>query len=88
MFPDFRTLLVKVPLCINAEVTIGEHCIINIASTIKHDCVIEDFVHISPKATLAENIIVKKCAHIGIGAKHYSRRNHRKHAVIGAEQLF
>ena len=47
-------------VCINAEVTIGKHCIINTACTIEHDCVIEDFVHISPKASLAGNITVKK----------------------------
>lgn len=71
-------------VCINAEVTIGDHCIINTASTIEHDCVIEDFVHISPKATLAGNITVKKGAHIGIGANIIQGITIGKNAVIGA----
>ena len=41
-------------VCVNAEVKIGNHCIINTASVIEHDCVIEDFVHISSTVTLAE----------------------------------
>ena len=55
-------------VCINAEVKIGNHCIINTACTIEHDCVIADFVHISPKAALAGNITVHRGAHIGLGA--------------------
>lgn len=46
-------------VCVNAEVKIGNHCIINTASVIEHDCVIEDFVHIFPTVTLAGNITIK-----------------------------
>ena len=47
---------------------IGRYCIINTASVIKHECIIEDFVHISPNVSLAGNIVVKKGAHVGLGA--------------------
>ena len=71
-------------VCVNAEVKIGNHCIINTASTIEHDCVIEDFVHICPKASLAGNITVKKGAHIGIGANIIQGVTIGKNALVGA----
>lgn len=70
--------------CINAEVTIGKHCIINTACTIEHDCVIEDFVHISPKASLAGNITVKKGAHVGLGANIIQGVTIGENALVGA----
>ncbi|MBN9313908.1 MAG: hypothetical protein BGO40_06830 [Chryseobacterium sp. 39-10] len=70
--------------CVNADVKIGNHCIINTASTIEHDCIIEDFVHISPKASLAGNIRVKKGAHVGIGANIIQGVTIGEHALIGA----
>lgn len=69
---------------VNAEVSIGNHCIINTGSTIEHECVIEDFVHISPKASLAGNITVKKGAHIGIGACIIQGITVGENAVVGA----
>lgn len=70
--------------CLNAEVKIGSHCIINTASVIEHDCVIEDFVHISPKVALAGGILVKEGAHIGIGADILPGITIGKNAVVGA----
>ena len=64
-------------VCVNAEVKIGNHCIINTASVIEHDCVIEDFVHISPTVTLAGNITIKKKSSDRNWSKNYPRGNHR-----------
>lgn len=71
-------------VCINAEVEIGNHCIINTASVIEHECIIEDFVHISPNASLAGNITVKKNVHIGIGANIIQGITIGENALIGA----
>lgn len=71
-------------VCINAEVTIGKHCIINTASVIEHECIIEDFVHISPNASLAGNIVVKRGAHVGLGANVIQGVTIGENAVIGA----
>lgn len=71
-------------VCINAEVKIGKQCIINTGSIIEHECVIEDFVHISPKASLAGNIIVKKGAHVGLGANVIQGITIGENAIIGA----
>ncbi len=71
-------------VCINAEVKIGNHCIINTAAVIEHECRIEDFVHISPNASLAGNIIIKKGAHVGLGANILQGITVGENAVIGA----
>ncbi len=71
-------------VCINAEVKIGKHCIINTGAIIEHECIIEDFVHISPNATLAGNIKVKKGVHIGLGAQIVQGVVIGENAIIGA----
>jgi acetyltransferase EpsM len=53
---------------VQAGTVIGRHCIINTSASIDHDCVIEDFVHISPNATLSGNVRVGEGTHIGAGA--------------------
>lgn len=53
---------------VNANTTIGKHCIINSSSVVEHDNIIEDFVHISPKAALGGSVHVGEGSHIGIGA--------------------
>ena len=55
-------------VCINASTKIGEHCIINTAATVDHDCEIQDFVHISPNVAIAGNVQIGVGSHIGIGA--------------------
>ena len=45
---------------INSCTKIGRGCIINTASTIDHDNIIEDYVHISPGVHLAGNVRVGK----------------------------
>ena len=35
---------------------IGRHCIINTGASVDHECVIEDYVHISPHSTLCGNV--------------------------------
>lgn len=70
--------------CINAEVKVGKHCIINTSSVIDHDCLIEDFVHISPSVTLAGNVTVKKGAQIGIGARVIPGITIGENAIVGA----
>jgi len=48
--------------------TVGKHCIVNTAASVDHDCVIEDFVHISPHATLCGGVSVGEGSQVGAGA--------------------
>ena len=43
---------------IQSDVVVGKHCIINTGATVDHECHIEDYVHISPNATLCGNVNV------------------------------
>lgn len=69
---DFVTInngtVIMAGAIINADTIIGKHCIINTGSIIEHDCNIANFVHISPNAALAGNVIVGEGSHIGLGA--------------------
>lgn len=69
---------------INAETTIGKHCIINTSASVDHECRIGDFVHISPKAALAGGVEVGEGSHIGIGAVIIQGIRIGKWCVIGA----
>jgi len=53
---------------VNPSSNIGKHCILNTSCSIDHDCQIEDFVHVSPNATLTGDVQVGEGAHIGAGA--------------------
>lgn len=69
---------------VNVAAKIGNHCIVNTASVIEHDCVLEDYVHISPNASLAGNVFVGEGSQVGIGATIIQGIKIGKWAVIGA----
>jgi sugar O-acyltransferase (sialic acid O-acetyltransferase NeuD family) len=53
---------------INCDTRIGRHCIINTSSSVDHDCVLEDYVHISPNATLCGDVYVGEGSQVGAGS--------------------
>lgn len=53
---------------IQSDTVIGTHCIINSGASVDHECLIADFVHISPHATLCGNVKVGEGSWIGAGA--------------------
>jgi len=46
---------------------IGDHCIINTAATVDHDCIVEDFVHLAPGTHLTANVEIKSGVFLGAG---------------------
>ena len=70
--------------CINASTKIGKHCIINTASVIEHDNLINNYVHISPNATLCGTIKVGECTHVGAGVTIKNNINITDNCIIGA----
>lgn len=69
---------------IQAGSKIGKHCIINTAVSIDHDNKLEDFVHISPNATLSGTVTIGEGSWIGSGATVINNINIGKWCVIGA----
>lgn len=60
--------VVMAGIVINSSTRIGKGCIINTNSSLDHDNVIEDYVHISPGASLAGTVKVGKGSWLGIGS--------------------
>ena len=69
---------------INAGSLIGSHVILNTASVVDHDCTIEDFVHVSPNATICGSVVIGEGTHVGAGATIIQNVRIGKWAVIGA----
>lgn len=53
---------------VNPGVSIGNGCIINTCASVDHDCILQDYVHISVGVHLAGTVLVGEQTWIGIGA--------------------
>lgn len=60
--------VVMAGVVINSSTRIGKGCIINTSSSIDHDNVIEDYVHISPGVMTAGSVEIGKSTWLGIGS--------------------
>jgi acetyltransferase EpsM len=69
---------------VNVQSNIGHHVILNTNCSIDHDCILEDFVHVSPNAALAGNIQVGEGSQIGIGACVMQNIRIGKWVMVGA----
>lgn len=52
---------------INPEVIIGQGCIINTSCSIDHDCIIEDYVHVSVGAHVCGTVTIGQQTWVGTG---------------------
>lgn len=52
---------------INAYASIGTGCIINTQADIEHDCVVEDYVNVCPKVSMAGHTVIGRKTFLGIG---------------------
>ncbi len=69
---------------VNAGARIGGHVILNTACSVDHDCIIQDYTHISPGAHLAGNVIIGTGVHIGTGVSIIPGCSVGSWSVIGA----
>ena len=56
-------------LIVKSYSTIEENVIVNTSAIVDHDCLIQEFSHISPGAILAGNVTIGPNSWIGIGAR-------------------
>ena len=63
---------------------VGKHGIINTASSIDHDCVLGDFVHIAPNATLCGGVQIGDETFIGAGVVVLPQIKIGKRVIVGA----
>ena len=52
---------------INPGTLVGVGSIINTSASLDHDCIIEDYVHISPNCSLSGGVKIGKFSHLGTG---------------------
>ncbi len=69
---------------VNSGTNIGKGVILNTNSTIEHDCIIEDFVHIAPGVTLSGNVHIGKYSMIGAASTIVQGVNITEKVIIGA----
>ena len=69
---------------INPGTVIGKNCIINTSSSLDHDNLLEDYVHISPGAHLAGTVTIKEGTWICTGAIVKNNITIGKNNIIGA----
>lgn len=60
--------VVMAGVVINSSTRVGKGCIVNTSSSIDHDNIIEEFVHISPGVRTAGNVTIGKGTWLGIGS--------------------
>lgn len=69
---------------ININSKIGNCTIINTGSIVEHDCFIDDFVQISPNATLCGYVKCGKFSFIGAGSTIIPNINIKENVIVGA----
>lgn len=72
---------------VNSATSIGNHAILNTSSSIDHDNVIDDFVHISPGVHTAGGVEIGEGTHIGIGSNILPMKKIGYWCIIGGGTL-
>lgn len=75
-------ILAAAVLGVNASV--GSGCIVNTGAIIEHDCVVEDFVNISPKAAMAGHTRIGRKSFLGIGCTIIDDITVGEETIVGA----
>ncbi len=69
---------------ITTKAKIGKHCILNVKSSVSHDCIIDDFVNLNPNTTLCGNVKIGEGSYIGAGSTIIEKISIGKWSIIGA----
>jgi sugar O-acyltransferase (sialic acid O-acetyltransferase NeuD family) len=69
---------------IQTGTVVGQHVILNTASVVDHDCILANFVHVAPSATLCGGVSIGEGTLIGAGATVVPGVSVGKWCVIGA----
>ena len=69
---------------IQAQTSIGNHCILNTGAQVDHDCVIGDYAHIGPGAILCGSVKIGEGSFVGAGAVIVPGKKIGAWATVGA----
>lgn len=76
--------VVAAGVIVNAHATIGHGVILNTASLVEHDCIVEDYVHIAPRASLLGTVNIGRLSMIGSCSVVKENTNIESEVVVGA----
>lgn len=76
--------VVMANVVINAGTIVGVGCIINTSSSVDHDCIIHDFVHVCPGCHVAGSVTIGDNTWIGVGSSIINNVCIAKDCMIGA----
>lgn len=79
-----KSVVIQDYVKIMPNVKIGNGCKININAQIHHDCIVENFVTIAPRAVILGNVKISKYAYIGANATIKQNIIIGKGAIVGA----
>lgn len=68
----------------NPECILGDHCHINIGTTLGHDVLMEDFITVMPGSRVSGNVILKSGSMIGTGSTVLQGLTIEEDVIIGA----
>ena len=72
MFSEYVTFGAGTMICagviLTTQITVGDHCIVNLGVTVGHDAVIGDYSTVAPHATISGNVRLGRGTEIGSGA--------------------
>lgn len=69
---------------IHTNASIGMGCIINTGVIVEHDCMIEDYVNLSPKVAMAGHTVIGRKSFLGIGCTIIDDIKVGKESILGA----
>lgn len=69
---------------VQSSTVIGKHCIVNTHASVDHDCIIEDFVHISPNSCLCGGVYIGEGTQVGAGSVIVPGIKVGKWSIVGA----
>jgi sugar O-acyltransferase (sialic acid O-acetyltransferase NeuD family) len=69
---------------LTTDIRVGAHVHLNVASTLAHDDVLEDFVTLAPGVHLAGGVLLREGVELGVGSSVIPRRTVGAWTVVGA----
>lgn len=69
---------------LTVNITLGRHVMLNLACTVGHDAVLEDFTSVMPGVNVSGGVVIREGAYIGTGAKITNHLEIGRYTVVGA----
>lgn len=69
---------------LTVNIRLGRHVILNLACTVGHDAVLEDYTSVMPGVNISGGVVIREGVYIGTGAKIINHLEIGSHTVVGA----